>query len=347
LESGGFILGGEVATFETEVASYCQAAHGIGVASGTDALHLALLACGIGQGDEVLTTPFTFIATAESIHKCGATPVFADIEPHTCNMDLALLEQRLTSRTRAIVPVHLYGHPCDMTGLMQFATAHRLKVIEDCAQALGASWRGKKVGSFGDAACLSFFPSKVLGAYGDGGMVVTSSAAVADHVRVLRSHGAHKKYFHDVPGFNSRLDALQAAVLRVKLAHLDGWLERRRQIAGLYDRKIQGIDGISSLAALDGAYHVYNYYTIRVAGGAQRRDTTASYLKSQGIATSIYYPQSLHLQPIFAYLEYGRGDFPVSEAAQDETLSLPMYPELTEQQVDTVVAALQASQALR
>jgi dTDP-4-amino-4,6-dideoxygalactose transaminase len=340
LSSGSFILGAEVESFEKEAAAYCGAALGVGVASGTDALHLALLACGIGEGDEVLTTPFTFIATAESIHKCGATPVFVDIDADTCNMDLDQMDRHLTPRTRGIVPVHLYGQPCDMTRVMQFASAHRLKVVEDCAQSLGATWQGKKAGSFGDAGCLSFFPSKVLGAYGDGGMVVTNDTAVADHVRILRSHGSRKKYFHDMPGFNSRLDSLQAAVLGVKLRHLDAWLERRREIAAAYANLLSGVDGISLLAERVGARHIYNYYTVRVAGGAQARDAVAAHLKSQGIATAVYYPKSLHLQPVYASLGYRQGDFPVSETAQDEVLSLPMYPELTDGQITEVVHAL-------
>ena len=340
LASGSFILGREVESFEKEAAAYCGAAHGVGVASGTDALHLALLACGIGAGDEVLTTPFTFIATAESVHKCGATPVFVDIDADTCNMDLGQMERHLTPRTTGIVPVHLYGHPCDMTRVMEFAAAHRLKVVEDCAQSLGATWQGKKVGSFGDAGCLSFFPSKVLGAYGDGGMVVTNDAAIADHVRVLRSHGSRKKYFHDMPGFNSRLDSLQAAVLKVKLGHLDDWLNRRREIATAYADLLRGVDGISLLAERVGARHIYNYYTVRVAGGARKRDAVADYLKSCGIATAVYYPRSLHLQPVYAVLSHHAGDFPVSEAAQDEVLSLPMYPELTDGQIAEVVSAI-------
>jgi dTDP-4-amino-4,6-dideoxygalactose transaminase len=340
LESGAFILGREVEAFEHETAQYCGAAHGVGVASGTDALHLALLACGIGEGDEVLTTPFTFIATAESIHKCGATPVFVDIRPDTFNMDLDLLESRLTTRTRGIVPVHLYGQSCDMTRLMDFATAHGLKVVEDCAQALGATWQGRKVGSFGHAGCLSFFPSKVLGAYGDGGMVVTSDAALAEHVRILRSHGSKTKYFHDMPGFNSRLDSLQAGVLRVKLRHLDAWLERRRELASAYADALSGIPGLSLPTEVAGSRHIYNYYTVRVAGGTQSRDALAAHLKAKGIATAVYYPKSLHLQPVYATLGYGPGAFPVSEKAQDEVLSLPMFPELTATQVREVAESI-------
>jgi dTDP-4-amino-4,6-dideoxygalactose transaminase len=340
LQSGSFILGSEVDAFEREMSSFCGTSHAVGVASGTDALHLALLACGIGEGDEVLTTPFTFIATAESIHKCGATPVFVDIEPDTCNMDLRLLERKLTGATRAIVPVHLYGQPCDMTQLSSFAAANSLKIVEDCAQSLGATWRGRQTGSFGDAGCLSFFPSKVLGAYGDGGMVVTSNPAVAEHVRVLRSHGSKTKYFHDMPGFNSRLDSLQAAVLRVKLRHLPSWLERRREIAALYAEHLGGIAGIRLLAEREGARHVYNYYAIRVDGGSEARDALAAHLKTRGVATAVYYPKSLHLQPVYAELGHKPGDFSVSELAQQEMLALPMYPELTDQQVEEIADAI-------
>jgi dTDP-4-amino-4,6-dideoxygalactose transaminase len=336
-----------VEAFESEMAEYCGTALGIGVASGTDALHLALLACGIGEDDEVLTTPFTFIATAESIHKCGASPVFVDIEPDTCNMDPGEMRRHLTSRTKCIVPVHLYGHPCDMTQVMEFASAHGLRVIEDCAQSLGATWQGAKAGSLGDAGCLSFFPSKVLGAYGDGGMVITSDATIADHVRVLRSHGSKRKYFHDMPGFNSRLDALQAAILRVKLRHLDAWLERRRELAGLYASLLSDVEGIHLPTERSDARHVYNYYVVRVAGGAQRRDALAAHLKAQDIATAVYYPRSLHLQPVYAFLGHARGDFPVSEAAQDEMLSLPMYPELTDRQLEHIAHAIASFPALR
>ncbi len=342
LESGSFILGKEVETFEAEAASYCGASFGVGVASGTDALHLALLACGIGAGDEVLTTPFTFIATAESIHKCGATPVFVDIEPDTCNMDLAQMERHVTPRTKGIVPVHLYGHPCDMTRIMEFAAAHGLKVVEDCAQALGATWQNRKVGSFGDAGCLSFFPSKVLGAYGDGGMVVTNSQSMAEHIRMLRSHGSKRKYYHDLPGFNSRLDSLQAAILRVKLSHLDDWLDNRRRISETYATLLGGVQGLTLPLERQGATHVYNYYTIRVRGGEEARDGLAGHLKSHGIATAVYYPKALHLQPVYAELSYRQGDFPVTEAAQTEVLSLPIYPELTEGQLAHVADAIKS-----
>jgi dTDP-4-amino-4,6-dideoxygalactose transaminase len=271
--------------------------------------------------------------------------VFVDIKPDTFNMDLDLMHSRLTPRTKGIVPVHLYGQPCDMTRIMDFATAHGLKVVEDCAQALGATWHGRKVGSFGHAGCLSFFPSKVLGAYGDGGMVVTNDASVAEHIRTLRSHGSRTKYFHDMPGFNSRLDSLQAAVLGVKLRHLDAWLERRRELAAAYSDALCGAEGITLPAEVPGSRHIYNYYTTRVSGGARKRDAVAAHLKAEGISTAVYYPKSLHLQPVYATLGYSLGDFPVSEAAQDEVLSLPMYPELTEVQVHEVADAIMSCPA--
>ncbi len=340
LESGSFILGPEVEAFEQEMAAFCQTSHAVGAASGTDALHLALLACGIGDGDEVLTSPFSFIATTESITKCGATPVFVDIDPNTCNMDLDLMQQSVTKATRGIVPVHLYGQPLDMPRLMGFASAHSLKVVEDCAQSLGATWMGKKVGSFADAGCLSFFPSKVLGAVGDGGMVVTNDPDIAERVRILRSHGSKTRYYHDIPGFNSRLDSLQAAVLRVKLQHLDTWISRRGALAATYSRLLRGVGAISLPAGREDSRHVYNYYTIRVRGGANTRNALATHLKERGIATAVYYPKSLHLQPVYAALGYSRGQLPVSEAAQDEVLSLPMYPELATAQVEKVTHAI-------
>ncbi len=340
LLSGSFILGPEVQSFEQEMAAYCQTGHGIGVASGTDALHLSLLACGIGEGDEVITTPFTFIATAESIAKCGATPVFVDIEPDTFNMNPSLIEERITPRTKALVPVHLYGQACDMTRIMNIARPHGLKVIEDCAQALGATWNGQRVGSFGDAGCLSFFPSKMLGAYGDGGMVVAGSEEVAQQVRILRNHGARRKYYHEVNGFNSRLDSLQAAVLRVKLRHLDEWLAQRNDIAAAYAAEFDMLDGYTVPSPTPGTTHAFNYYTIRVPGTAGHRDGLAEHLKSSGIASAIYYPVCLHLQDVYAGLEYAPGSYPVAEKAQDEVLSLPIYPELTAVQVKQVTDAI-------
>ncbi|HEY49874.1 MAG TPA: DegT/DnrJ/EryC1/StrS family aminotransferase, partial [Dehalococcoidia bacterium] len=245
LDSGQFILGSEVKAFEEEIAAYCGTKFAVGVASGTDALHLALIACGIRPGDEVITTPFTFIATTEAIVNCGAVPIFADIEPKTYNIDPAQIESRITSRTKAILPVHLYGQPADMEPILKLSKKYDIKVIEDCAQALGAEYRGKKVGSLGDAGCLSFFPAKNLGAYGDGGMVVTNESEIAEAVGMLRVHGAQTAYYHRMPGFNSRLDAIQAAVLRVKLKYLEGWNEIRRKKASIYGRLLSKIEGIA------------------------------------------------------------------------------------------------------
>ncbi|MBI2830688.1 MAG: DegT/DnrJ/EryC1/StrS family aminotransferase [Chloroflexi bacterium] len=336
IERGEFILGPELKAFEEDMAAYLDVKYAVGVASGTDALELALLACGIQPDDEVLTTPFTFIATAETIAKCGAKPVFVDIDPKTCNIDPSKIEAKITKKTTAILPVHLYGHPADMGQITKIAREHNLKVIEDCAQALGAKHKGKKVGSIGNAGCLSFFPSKVLGAYGDGGMVVTDDPAVAEKLEMLRNHGSKEKYYHLVHGFNSRLDSLQAAILRVKLRYLDSWIELRRQKASHYSKLVSQIDGIESPWEAPYAYHCFNYYTLRFK--EQRRDKVREFLASQGIATAIYYPLSLHLQEVYRYLGYKPGDFPQSELAQAEVLSLPLYPELTEGQMEEIIS---------
>jgi len=353
IENSQFILGPEVDAFEKEMAAYCRTAYAVGVASGTEALQLALLACGIGPGDEVITTPFTFIATAEAITQCGAVPVFVDIEPVTYNIDPELIEARITPRTRCILPVHLYGHPAGMDAIMAIAKKHNLKVIEDCAQALGAKYNNPVIarsaatrqsnppviaseakqsstGSLGHAGCLSFFPSKVLGAYGDGGMVVTNDAQVAENLKMLRNHGARQKYYHLVPGFNSRLDGLQAAILRVKLRYLGKWIELRREKAALYAEHLGRVAGVSLPQETEGCYHCYNYYTIRLQKG----------LSAKGVSSMVYYPVSLHLQAVYSAMGGKKGDFPVSERAQDEVLSLPIYPEMTGEQVEEVAAAL-------
>jgi len=340
VQSGQFILGSEVKAFEDEIAAYCGTKYGIGVASGTDALHLALLACDIKAGDEVITTPFTFIATAESIAKCGATPVFVDIDPKTYNIDPGKIEPEITQRTKAILPVHLYGQPAAMEHILDIARRHNLKVIEDCAQALGGEYKGKKVGSLGDIGCLSFFPSKVLGAYGDGGMVVTSDPKVAETVKILRVHGSKTTYQHVMPGFNSRLDALQAAILRVKLRHLNDWIAKRHQKASLYSELLSRIEGIESPYVAPGSSHIFNYYTIRVRNSRRNRSELREYLNSQGIATAIYYPLSLHLQEIYKYLGHRPGGFLESEQAQQEVLSLPLYPELEAEQIEKVVMTI-------
>jgi dTDP-4-amino-4,6-dideoxygalactose transaminase len=359
VQSGQFILGSEVRAFEEEMAAYCGTKYAVGVASGTDALHLTLLACGIRNVDEVITTPFTFIATAESIVKCGAKPVFVDIDPKTYNIDPSQIELKITKNTRAVLPVHLYGQPADMDPILELARKYDLKVIEDCAQALGASYWGQqtrrtqatqrtlatqrteyKVGSLGDAGCLSFFPSKVLGAYGDGGMVVTNDAEIAETVRILRVHGSKASYHHVMHGFNSRLDALQAAILSVKLKHLDEWNELRRNKAALYTELLGRLDGIEPPRSERQARSSCNYYTIRLRDSRLSRDALRKHLESKGIQTMVYYPLSLHLQEVYRYLGHRSGDFPNSEQAQEQLLTLPMYPELSEEQVEEVASEI-------
>jgi len=322
LDSTQFILGPQVKQLEKRVAEYCECARGIGVASGTDALRLALEAVGIGPGDEVITTPFTFVATANTISHCGAQPVFVDIDPRTYNLDPAAVEAAITPRTKAIVPVHLYGQACDMDALLRIAREHDLLIVEDCAQAIGARYKGSKLGSLGNAGCLSFFPSKNLGCYGDGGMVVTGDEEVADKVDVLRRQGAQKKYFHEVLGFNSRLDTLQAAILGVKLKYLDGWQEGRRTVAHRYNEMLAGTPVVTPYEAPD-AYHVYHQYTIRTP----QRDALAAHLQAHGVPTMVYYPHCLHRQPLYADIA-GDLQLPHAEQAASEALSLPIYPEL-------------------
>jgi len=293
-----------------------------------------LHALGIGPGDEVITTPFTFIGTASPIVRCGARPVFVDIDAHTLNMDPLLIEAAITSRTKAIVPVHLYGLPADMDAISGIARQHELFVVEDCAQAIGATYRGRSAGSLGHAGCLSFFPTKNLGAYGDGGMVVCNDAALAETVDMLRRQGSKKKYYAEMIGYNSRLDTLQAAVLNVKLRHLPEWNQRRRRIAQLYDERLAYLSVVTPPSEPG---HVYHQYTIRTS----RRAELAVYLQSKGVGTMIYYPTALHRQPAFCNFASAAGSFPVSEQAASDVLSLPMYPELTDAQVDQVAAAIQ------
>jgi dTDP-4-amino-4,6-dideoxygalactose transaminase len=335
LESCQFTLGSEVEKFEEEFSAYCSAKFGIGVNSGTSALHLALLAAGIGPGDEVITVPFTFVATVAAIHYAGATPVFVDIAPHSFTMDPAALESAITLRTKAILPVHLYGHPADMDPILELAKKHGLIVIEDAAQAHGAEYKGRRAGSMGDLGCFSFYPGKNLGAYGEGGMVVTSHSEYARKIRMLRDWGAEQRYHHVLKGYNFRLEAIQAAVLRVKLKHLEKWTGARRAAAAYYDETLRGT-GIATPKAMPHARHVYHVYAIRTAERQKWRD----FLQSLGIHTGVHYPVPVHLQEAYADSRYKAGDFPRSENAAAEVLSLPMYPELSRPMQDEVTGTL-------
>ena len=336
MASQQFVLGREGAALEEEIAKLCGVAHGVGVASGTDALMLALRACGVQAGDEVLLPPFTFVATGSAISALGAKPVFADIRPETYNIDPTELERRVTPRTRAIVAVHLYGLAADMDPILAFARARKLPVIEDNAQAIGASYKGRRTGSHGDAGCLSFYPTKNLGAYGDAGMVVTNSADLAVHLRTLRNHGQTGKYVSSEPGWNSRLDEMQAAILRVKLRHLAKWQRARQSHAAEYNRLFSQIPGVMPPIAPEGYEHVYHQYTIRV----EYRDALQKFLTDRKIGNSVYYPEPLHLQPLYASLGHKKGDFPHSEKAAQEVLSLPIYPELRKEQIARVAEAV-------
>ncbi|MBA3532352.1 MAG: DegT/DnrJ/EryC1/StrS family aminotransferase [Ardenticatenales bacterium] len=351
IESQHFILGPEVEALEREVALYSQCRFGIGVSSGTDALLVALMAVGIEAGDEVITTPYTFFATAGTIARLGAVPVFVEIDPESYNLDPAAIEAAITPRTRAIVPVHLFGQMADMDPIMELAEKHKLYVIEDAAQAIGAEYKGRRAGSIGHLGCFSFFPSKNLGGFGDGGMVTSNDPTLAERVKLLRAHGAYPKYYHKFVGGNFRLDALQAAVLRVKLPHLDSWTEARQRNADTYrrlfreaglvienadDQSLAGQRGIILPKAAADGRHIYNQFVIR----SDRRDALLSHLKERQIGTEVYYPVPMHVQECFAELGHKDGDFPVSERAALESLALPIYPELTEEMQRVVVEAI-------
>lgn len=342
VEAQQFILGPNVEALEKEIATYCGRQFAVGVASGTDALILAARAAGIGPGDEVLLPSFSFIATADSISLLGATPAFVDIQPDTFCIDPGKVAAQLTPRTRAIIPVHLYGQPVHMEPILAFAHKHGLKVIEDNAQALGATYHGRRTGSWGDFSCLSFFPSKNLGGCGDGGMILTDSEEAYRHLRSLRSHGSTKKYISEEQGWNSRLDELQAAILRVKLRHLDKWCAARRANAARYNVFLKKVPGVGLPRSAAWGEHVFHQYTIRL----QRRDHVQKVLTAERIASTVYYPVPIHLQPIYKHLGYRRGDLPESEQATSEVLSLPMYPELTEDQIrrvaETIARALKS-----
>ncbi|MFW6164171.1 MAG: DegT/DnrJ/EryC1/StrS family aminotransferase [Planctomycetota bacterium] len=322
MDSQYFILGPEVQALEEEVAAYAGAGHAVGCASGTDALLLALMALNVGSGDEVITTPFSFFATAGSIWRTGATPVFVDIEPETFNIDPEGVRGAITEKTKAIMPVHLFGQCAEMDPILE--AAGDIPVVEDAAQALSAEYKGTKAGALGTIGCFSFFPSKNLGGFGDGGMCTTDDDVLAERLRRLRVHGAERKYYHKEIGFNSRLDALQAAILRVKLPHLDAWSDARAAHAARYDELLADANVVTPVARPH-CRHVYNQYTLR----APDRDAVVAGLKERGIGCSIYYPVPLHLQDCFAGLGYSEGDLPVSEKAAAEVLSIPVYPELT------------------
>jgi dTDP-4-amino-4,6-dideoxygalactose transaminase len=342
LDSCQFVLGPEVAAFEQEFAAYCGAAECIALNSGTSALHLALLAAGVGLGDEVITVPFTFVASVAAVTYTGARPVLVDIDPRSFNMDPAAIEAAITPRTKAILPVHLYGQPADMAPIMEVAKRHGLVVIEDAAQAHGAKYKGQPVGSIGDIACFSFYPGKNLGAYGEGGAVTTGNAEYANTIRMLRDWGQDRKYHHLLRGFNYRMEGFQGAILRVKLRHLDRWTEARRAVVRQYDELLSD-SGVETPAEMPWARHVYHVYTLR----ADDRDGLQAALQAEGIQTGIHYPVPAHLQPAYAGLGYGRGAFPRSEEAAEQVLSLPLYPELSPQAVIEVAGAVRKAVANR
>ena len=335
VDSSVFALGEPVAAFERDFAAYSGAIHGVGVNSGASALHLALLAAGVGPGDEVITVPFTFVATVAAIQYAGARPVLVDIDPGTYTMDPDRLAAAITPRTKAILPVHLYGQPADMDPILDVARRHGLVVIEDAAQAHGAEYKGRRAGGIGQMGCFSFYPAKNLGACGEAGIVVTSDPESARRIRMLRDWGQSEKYVHSLKGYNFRMDAIQGAILRVKLGHLDRWIAQRQANAARYDRLLAASDLGTPIVAPSRS-HVYHIYAVRVA----ERETVRQGLQTLGIHTGIHYPIPVHLQPAYADLGYGLGDFPCSEQAANEVLSLPMFPELSEPQVDRVVSAL-------
>lgn len=340
MSSSQFILGDNVKQLEADVAKYSGVNYGVGVGNGSDAIHIALQAAGVEAGDEVITTAFTFFATGGAIARAGAVPVYVDIDPVTFNIDPAKIEAAITEKTKAIIPVHLYGQMADMEAIRHIADEYNLVVIEDAAQAIGAKQNGKSVGELGTAATYSFFPTKNLGGYGDGGMIVTNDEELAEKARVIRVHGSKPKYYHHVLGYNSRLDEMQAAILNVKFPYLDKWSHSRRERAAYYtdqlETKLEGI--VQTPVQKQGNYHVFHQYTLRVP----KRDELQQYLKEQGVATMVYYPQPLHVQPVFKELGYEEGDLPETEKAAKEALSLPMYPELKQDDQDYIIEKIVA-----
>lgn len=336
IDSGDFSGGEPVAHFESAFASYCGSAHAVAVGNGTEALWLALLAMGIGPGDEVITVPMTFIATVEAILMAGATPVFVDIDDLTYTMDAAALERALTARTKAIIPVHLFGQPSDMDPILEFARKHGLRVIEDAAQAHGAEYKNRKAGAVSDAGCFSFYPAKNLGAFGEAGAITTSDGNLADKLRILRNHGQSRKNHHGLMGWNSRMDSIQAAILRIKLGYLDGENEARRSHALVYDAGLANLPGVMRPQSAPDRKHVYHLYVIRVRERAKMLEA----MEGQGIHCGVHYPVPVHLQPACAGLGFRSGDFPVSERCAAEFLSLPMFPELTPQEIGCVLQSI-------
>jgi dTDP-4-amino-4,6-dideoxygalactose transaminase len=333
IKSSRFIMGKEVKDFEQEFATFCGTKYAIGIASGTSAIHLSLRALGIGVGDEVMTVPFTFFATAEAIIHCGAKPVFVDVDPDYYTIDPELIEAAITPRTRAILPVHLYGQCANMEAILEISRKYGIPIVEDAAQAHGATFHGRKAGTFGSAACFSFYPGKNLGAFGDAGAVTTNDEELANRIRRLRDHGRNEKYIHLDVGYGERLDTLQAAILRVKLRKLEGWNARRRQLAAFYDECFDDISEIRIPQVYKENGHVFHLYVIQL----EHRDELSRFLKKRGISSGIHYPLPLHLQPALKSLGYRRNDFPVSEALSESVLSLPLYPELNDSQLSYVV----------
>jgi dTDP-4-amino-4,6-dideoxygalactose transaminase len=340
LDSSQFVLGKEVAAFEEEFGAYCGGGQAIGVNSGTSALHLALLAAGVGPGDEVITTPFTFVATVAAIYYAGAAPVYVDIDPVSYNLDPARLEAAITPKTRAVMPVHLYGQPADMDPILEIARRRGLKVIEDAAQAHGAEYKGHRAGSLAELACFSFYPGKNLGAYGEAGAVVTSNPEYAGVIRKLRDWGQSRRYYHDLRGFNYRMEGMQGAILRVKLRHLEGWTEARRSHAAIYE-ELLGNSGVATPRQMSYARHVYHVYAIR----ARNRDAMVQELNAAGVQTGIHYPIPVHLQRAYRDPRFNEGDFPIAESVAREVLSLPMFPEMQRSQIETVCDAVRAQAA--
>ena len=336
MANGAFIGGPQVTGFEAEFAEFCESKFCVGVGSGTDALRFALMAVGVGPGDEVITVPNTFIATTEAISQVGATPVFVDIYPKTCNIDVFRIKESITEKTKAIVPVHLYGQPADMDPMIEIARKHNIAIIEDACQAHGALYKNRKAGSMGTAGCFSFYPGKNLGAFGEAGAVVTRDEKIAQKIRIIRDHGQQKKYLHEMEGYNGRLDAIQAGVLRIKLKRLSDWNQARRENAAYYNELLSNISGITIPVEADFAGSVYHLYVILV----DQRDDLQKFLSDRGIATGLHYPLPLHLQKAYTHLGYKQGAFPATEMVAEHLLSLPMYPELTQEQIKYVAQSI-------